>query len=93
MVVNRDHPLAVPYFSADVQNNFSRMLSLDMGNESSELPETETYTVKLKKDDLGLGITVAGYVCEKGKSKRKSYADEVRGLNQSPLAFSLISVL
>lgn len=78
MVVNRD-PLSVPYFSADVQNNFSTMLSLDLGNESSELPETETYTVELKKDDLGLGITVAGYVCEKGKFKGKSQVDLVTG--------------
>ncbi|KAL1512843.1 hypothetical protein ABEB36_002361 [Hypothenemus hampei] len=30
-----------------------------------ESPETETFTIELKKDDLGLGITVAGYVCEK----------------------------
>ncbi|XP_066245607.1 multiple PDZ domain protein-like isoform X1 [Euwallacea similis] len=29
------------------------------------LPETETFSIELKKDDLGLGITVAGYVCEK----------------------------
>ncbi|XP_060536240.1 uncharacterized protein LOC132708127 isoform X2 [Cylas formicarius] len=32
---------------------------------NSELPETETFTVVLMKDDLGLGITVAGYVCER----------------------------
>lgn len=35
--------------------------------DAAELPETETFTIELKKDDLGLGITVAGYVCEKGK--------------------------
>lgn len=34
--------------------------------KDSGLPETECYTVTLHKDDLGLGITVAGYVCEKG---------------------------
>lgn len=33
--------------------------------DAAELPETETFTIELKKDDLGLGITVAGYVCEK----------------------------
>ncbi|XP_050311280.1 inaD-like protein isoform X2 [Anthonomus grandis grandis] len=32
---------------------------------SIDSPETETFTIELKKDDLGLGITVAGYVCEK----------------------------
>lgn len=30
-----------------------------------ELPETEKFTVELKKDANGLGITIAGYVCEK----------------------------
>lgn len=71
MVANRDHPLSMSYFPADVQNNFSTIVSLDMRNETSELPETEIYTVELKKDDLGLGITVAGYVCEKGKLRKK----------------------
>lgn len=30
-----------------------------------ELPETEKFTVELTKDYNGLGITIAGYVCEK----------------------------
>jgi multiple PDZ domain protein len=30
-----------------------------------ELPETERFTVELTKDFNGLGITIAGYVCEK----------------------------
>lgn len=30
-----------------------------------ELPETEKFTVELRKDQQGLGITIAGYVCEK----------------------------
>lgn len=30
------------------------------------LPEMERFTVELKKDSCGLGITIAGYVCEKG---------------------------
>lgn len=30
-----------------------------------DLPETERFTVELKKDANGLGITIAGYVCEK----------------------------
>lgn len=30
-----------------------------------EMPETERFTVELKKDSNGLGITIAGYVCEK----------------------------
>lgn len=32
----------------------------------SSLPEMERFTVELKKDVYGLGITIAGYVCEKG---------------------------
>lgn len=30
-----------------------------------EMPETERFVVELKKDANGLGITIAGYVCEK----------------------------
>ncbi|VEN56913.1 unnamed protein product, partial [Callosobruchus maculatus] len=33
--------------------------------QDSNLPESEKYVVELTKDNLGLGITVAGYVCEK----------------------------
>lgn len=32
-----------------------------------DLPEMETYEVELVKDQQGLGITIAGYVCEKGR--------------------------
>ncbi|EDS27952.1 conserved hypothetical protein [Culex quinquefasciatus] len=32
--------------------------------DSPETPETETYEVELRKNVYGLGITVAGYVCE-----------------------------
>ena len=32
-----------------------------------DLPEMETFHVELRKDKMGLGITIAGYVCEKGK--------------------------
>ncbi|KAL1449288.1 hypothetical protein WDU94_000495 [Cyamophila willieti] len=31
----------------------------------NHLPEMETFTVDLVKDSQGLGITIAGYVCEK----------------------------
>lgn len=30
-----------------------------------EVPETERFTIELRKDANGLGITIAGYVCEK----------------------------
>lgn len=32
------------------------------------LPEVENFEVQLKKDAQGLGITIAGYVCERGDS-------------------------
>ena len=35
------------------------------------LPEKEEYKIELKKDGNGLGITIAGYVCEKGKKIEK----------------------
>ncbi|XP_053675105.1 patj homolog [Anopheles nili] len=37
------------------------------GKESPmpDFPETEVFTVELRKDQNGLGITIAGYVCEK----------------------------
>ena len=31
------------------------------------LPEMETIELEVTKDHQGLGITIAGYVCEKGK--------------------------
>lgn len=48
------------------------MLPLDMAVRPDlaglpQLPEMETFQVQLKKDVYGLGITVAGYVCEQGK--------------------------
>lgn len=44
------------------------VLTMDMLSlETSALPEMEKFTVELKKDQHGLGITIAGYVCEKGK--------------------------
>lgn len=57
--VQEPQPLAISINSAK--------LPLDMALMEPTLPETEVYNIQLKKDDLGLGITVAGYVCEKGK--------------------------
>lgn len=37
-------------------------LNIDVG---VKIPEMEKFTVELKKDHNGLGITIAGYVCEK----------------------------
>ena len=35
------------------------------------IPEKESYDIELTKDGKGLGITVAGYVCEKGTLSNK----------------------
>jgi len=44
------------------------VLTMDMVPPDSitTLPETDSFSVQLKKDTHGLGITIAGYVCEKG---------------------------
>jgi multiple PDZ domain protein len=44
------------------------VLTMDMMPLETPLPEMEKFTVELKKDYHGLGITIAGYVCEKGES-------------------------
>jgi multiple PDZ domain protein len=40
---------------------------MDMMSLETPLPEMEKFIVELKKDYHGLGITIAGYVCEKGE--------------------------
>ena len=40
---------------------------------NSILPEKEEYKIELEKDEKGLGITVAGYICEKGKINGANY--------------------
>ena len=49
----------------DVSHEMQKELLSLMGLE--QLPEMETFEVELVKDQQGLGITIAGYVCEKGK--------------------------
>ena len=45
-------------------------LTLPTLQEGLMLPEKEEYRIELFKDERrGLGITVAGYVCEKGKGR------------------------
>lgn len=41
------------------------VLTMDMMPLETPLPEMEKFSVELKKDYHGLGITIAGYVCEK----------------------------
>lgn len=51
-----DLPAALPVVTMDM-----------ISAEGFNLPEMEKFNVELKKDSHGLGITIAGYVCEKGK--------------------------
>ncbi|XP_039276607.1 multiple PDZ domain protein isoform X4 [Nilaparvata lugens] len=41
------------------------LLTMDMIPPQTQLPEMDKFTVELRKDSHGLGITIAGYVCEK----------------------------
>uniref|UniRef100_A0A1B6GQS6 Multiple PDZ domain protein n=2 Tax=Cuerna arida TaxID=1464854 RepID=A0A1B6GQS6_9HEMI len=41
------------------------LLTLDMIPPQTQLPEMEKFSVEIQKDSHGLGITIAGYVCEK----------------------------
>lgn len=59
------------------------LLNLDM---AVKIPEMEKFVVELKKDANGLGITIAGYVCEKEelsgifvKSVSKGSAADISG--------------
>lgn len=67
------------------------VLTMDMlPLETTELPEMEKFTVELKKDLHGLGITIAGYVCEKGElrdSKKKKKKKFSPSCKQSKINF------
>ena len=57
-------------FHHDIHSNFNEIQSIanrpPMSPPSDlDLPETERFNVELTKDTNGLGITIAGYVCEK----------------------------
>ena len=51
-----------------VQLDISGENTIPVNNIIEDLPEMETFEVELIKDQQGLGITIAGYVCEKGTS-------------------------
>ena len=56
----------IPTLTGPIQIQDLPALSMDPIDVDS-LPEMERFTVELKKDTYGLGITIAGYVCEKGE--------------------------
>lgn len=53
------------------------VLTMDTIDVNS-LPEMERFTVELKKDIYGLGITIAGYVCEKGNPLPRHARNTIR---------------
>lgn len=58
-----------------------------------ELPEMETFEVELVKDHQGLGITIAGYVCEKGKWMfLTTFLTELIHCNKLHFSFSLTRI-
>lgn len=57
-----DHPKLHKGLSRIPPSPSLPLLNLDM---AMSMPEMEKFTVELKKDANGLGITIAGYVCEK----------------------------
>lgn len=58
----------IPAVPLPVQLQDLPMLTMEPLDINS-LPEMERFTVELTKDIYGLGITIAGYVCEKGNEK------------------------
>ncbi|KAG5887112.1 hypothetical protein JTB14_000745 [Gonioctena quinquepunctata] len=54
---------ATPNGVSPIENKQLIVTPVDIEYDSE--PETERFTVKLVKDDHGLGITVAGYICER----------------------------
>lgn len=57
----------LPVIATSVPVTELPVLSMDPIDVNA-LPEMERFIVELKKDSCGLGITIAGYVCEKGMS-------------------------
>lgn len=61
-------------------------MAMNLPEIAMNIPEMEKFTVELKKDINGLGITIAGYVCEKEelsgifvKSVNKGSAADISG--------------
>ncbi|KAI5633734.1 PDZ domain (Also known as DHR or GLGF) domain-containing protein [Phthorimaea operculella] len=59
-----DHPLQIPDHPI-VTGSLSPTITITVPVELPDLPEVEIVHVDLSKNVYGLGITVAGYVCEK----------------------------
>lgn len=71
-VVRNPLPIeAAPFIpSATLEEPTGHLQACESIIEKNSLPETERFNVELKKDICGLGITIAGYVCEKGNDTK-----------------------
>lgn len=58
------HTQPVPVSSTSTRFVFDNPITPPPDSDA-ESPEVDRFTVQLKKDENGLGITIAGYVCEK----------------------------
>jgi hypothetical protein len=73
--------------------SYDRMTSTPPSPSDQVIPEKEVYDIELNKDGKGLGITVAGYVCEKGQQSeiKNNRKKEVFKLTKNHLQNSLKS--
>lgn len=91
-IFRKSNETSVEVFHYDTPNPYSAdspslpVLNLNMAELAMNIPEMEKFTVELKKDINGLGITIAGYVCEKEelsgifvKSVNKGSAADISG--------------
>lgn len=69
----------IPTLTGPIQIQDLPALSMDP-IDVDYLPEMERFTVELKKDTYGLGITIAGYVCEKGEFNYSTFIVSWAGL-------------
>mgnify|MGYP002712448440 CR=1 FL=1 len=53
--------------------NVSDILISSTNDPKFQSDQMETFEVELIKDQQGLGITIAGYVCEKGMYREKFF--------------------
>ena len=63
VVTVNNHENSILISPASMNLSQSQLIA-QLGAQYLDTPETETYEVELRKNVYGLGITVAGYVCE-----------------------------
>ncbi|GJQ76391.1 hypothetical protein Trydic_g2107 [Trypoxylus dichotomus] len=64
-VLNSIDTNSIKVSSATISPSSEKQILFTPADIELALPETERYVVELKKNEYGLGITIAGYVCER----------------------------